>query len=184
MVIRAKTLILTLAITLALTAAASAQTPSQAQRDKTTIAFFVNHPRLAKKPEAQQVMWAILARMNARLRSLQSSRIPETSDWLTAVKVVQRVYPGSSGWLISCSASEGGHGGWVPNRQGSGAGGWMQFLSGTFWRMYVAARADASARGFRVPASSAAWDSPIGQALAGGWGWTNGRRGEWMGAGC
>lgn len=138
-----------------------------------------------RKPAAQRELWRALACMDARLRTLQAARVlPDPGDWLTAVRVVQRVYPGSSEWLISCSASEGGHGPWVSNRQGSGAGGWMQFLDGTFWRMYSAARVDATARGFRVPASAAAWDSPIGQALAGGWGWTNGRRGEWMGSGC
>lgn len=115
---------------------------------------------------------------------MQSARLPETGDWLTAVRIVQRVYPDTAWWLTSCSASEGGHGGFVMNRQGSGAAGWMQFLSGTFWRMYPAAKADAEAKGFRVPASTAAIDSPLGQALAGAWGYVNGRRGEWFGSGC
>jgi hypothetical protein len=125
-----------------------------------------------------------LGRQSKAVRSLQSARLPETEDWLTAVRIVQRVYPGSSGWMVSCSASEGGHGGFVMNREGSGAAGWAQFLSGTFWRMYLAARADAEARGFRVPASTAAITSPLGQALAMAWGYVNGRRGEWFGAGC
>jgi hypothetical protein len=110
--------------------------------------------------------------------------LPETADWLTAVRVVQRVYPNTSAWLVSCSASEGGHGPFVMNRQGSGAAGWMQFLSGTHTRMFLAAKADAEARGFKVPSSAAAITSPLGQALAGAWGFTNGRKHEWMGQGC
>lgn len=85
---------------------------------------------------------------------------------------------------MSCSASEGGHGRWVPNSQGSGVGGWLQFMPGTFWRMYGAAHADVTGRGFLIPRSAASWYSPLGQALAGAWGVMNGRRHEWAGHGC
>lgn len=110
--------------------------------------------------------------------------IPWTGDWAQAVQRVQQAYPGSAAWLLACSASEGGHGGFVYNRQGSGAGGQMQFLEGTFWRMYAAAQADLAVRGYRIPASTASWYSPLGQAIAAAWGYTHGRRGEWYGAGC
>lgn len=105
-------------------------------------------------------------------------------DWQRAVKEVQRAYPGTQSWLLSCSASEGAHGLWVPNRQGSGAGGWLQFMESTFWRMYGTALSDVTRRGFSVPASAASWYSPLGQALAGAWGVTNGRSHEWYGHGC
>lgn len=104
--------------------------------------------------------------------------------WHRAVREAQRPYPGTEPWLLSCSSSEGGHGRWVPNGDGSGAGGWLQFMSGTFWRMWSAAKVDVVRRGFRVPASASSWQSPLGQALAGAWGVTHGRSGEWYGGGC
>ena len=110
--------------------------------------------------------------------------LPAPNDWRTAVKIVQRVYPGTESWLLSCSASEGSYGAWVSNRQGSGAGGWLQFMESTFWRMYGAALPDATSKGFIVPSSANSWYSPLGQALAGAWGVTHGRSSEWSGGGC
>jgi len=104
--------------------------------------------------------------------------------WLRAVREAQGPFPGTEAWLLSCSASEGGHGRWVPNSQGSGANGWLQFMEATFWRMFLAARADVERDGYRVPSSAASWYSPLGQALAGAWGVSNGRRHEWVGYGC
>ncbi len=124
-----------------------------------------------------------LTRSQAALQQLLWT-LPDTNDWLTAVRIAQRAYPGTDWWLISCSASEGGHGPWVPNRGGSGASGWMQFLSGTFNRMWKAAKDDVTARGFRLPPGADDWYSPLAQALAGAWGYENGRRGEWYGHGC
>lgn len=112
-------------------------------------------------------------------------RYPASKNaWLRSVEEVQKVYPGTKSWLLSCSADEGGWGRWFPNSIGSGAGGWLQFMESTFWRMFTAAKADAGSRGFVVPASAASWYSPIGQALAGGWGVTHGRSHEWSGSGC
>ena len=109
---------------------------------------------------------------------------PGHSAWLRAVKEVQRVYPGTEGWLVSCSASEGGHGRWVPNSQGSGVGGWLQYYPSTFHGFFARARAEAENRRFRVPASAASWYSPLGQALAGGWAVTHGMTHHWVGSGC
>jgi hypothetical protein len=109
---------------------------------------------------------------------------PGSHAWHRAVQEAQRAYPNTKGWLLSCSASEGGWGRWVPNSQGSGVGGWMQMYPSTFWRMFSAAKHDLHKRGFRVPRSAASWYSPLGQALASAWGLTNGRRHEWHGAGC
>ena len=110
--------------------------------------------------------------------------VPGEHAWHQAVEEAQRPYPGTSGWLLSCSDSEGGHGRWVPNSQGSGVGGWMQFHPGTFAGFSWRARVDAARRGYVVPASAASWYSPLGQALAGAWGVTHGMRHHWAGTGC
>ena len=128
------------------------------------------------------IVFVLLLPSTAGARPL---RIPETHDWLTAVRVVQTAYPGSSSWLVSCSSGEGGHGQWVPNTNGSGAGGWMQYMSGTFWSDYHAAVFDLRSRGYVVPSDTASWYSPLGQAIAAGWAYGHDRPGgKWTGAGC
>lgn len=106
-------------------------------------------------------------RWHRALHSLAAHRLPFTNDWETAVRIVQRVWPGTSGWLLSCSAHEGGHGAFVMNTQGSGAGGWMQFMSGTF--SWALGRAKAAAPRIILRPGTAAWTSPLGQAFAAGW---------------
>lgn len=105
-------------------------------------------------------------------------------DWLRAVEEVQKPYPGTAAWLLSCSADEGGWGRWVPNSDGYPPGGWMQMYESTFWRMWGGAITDLRSRGYRVPSSAASWYSQLGQALASAYGYMTGRRGEWHGAGC
>lgn len=118
-------------------------------------------------------------------RSLRDFEVrPGYSGWQRAVREVQRAYPGTDGWLLSCSASEGGWGRWVPNSQGSGVGGWLQFMPGTFSGFVRHAIADVRSRGFLVPESAWSWYSPLGQALAGAWGVTNGKSHHWVGHGC
>lgn len=124
---------------------------------------------------------------------------PETGDWLTAVSVVQRAYPGSYDWIERCSGSEGGHGVFVyyggraassyeisAQVESSTPGGWMQYFPGTFWGDFNAAAADLTARGFRLPASASSWFSPLGQAAAAGWAYVYGSHstGKWTGSGC
>ena len=104
--------------------------------------------------------------------------------WHRAVREAQRPYPGTEAWLLSCSASEGGHGRWVPNSQGSGVGGWLQFMPGTWAGFYRHAVNEVQGRGFVVPSVSASWYSPLGQALAGAWGITHGMQHHWAGGGC
>lgn len=97
---------------------------------------------------------------------LQDQRtIPETNDWLTAVKLVQRIYPGTSDWMLFISHREGGWGGFVMNHQGSGCGGWMQYASSTYYAYSDAAFADAKRRGFIVDDSWNQWTHPMGQAI-------------------
>lgn len=118
------------------------------------------------------------------------SVVPGNSAWRRAVTEAQKAYPGTESWLLSCSSSEGGHGRWVRYGGGSyydgysGVGGWLQFLPGTFWRMFGSAHDDVTTRGYKVPRSAHSWTSALGQALAGAWGVSHGRSHEWAGAGC
>lgn len=100
---------------------------------------------------------------------LQKRTIPATNDWVTAVRLVQRIYPGTSDWLLYISRREGGHGPFVMNHQGSGAGGWMQFMASTYWAYSDDAFADARARGFIIDASWNQWTHPLGQAITAGY---------------
>ena len=109
---------------------------------------------------------------------------PGSRAWVRAVREVQKVYPGTDSWLMSCSASEGGWGRWVPNSGGSGVGGWLQFMPGTWSGFFRNAVADVRARGFIVAETAASWYSTLGQALAGAWGITHGMRHHWSGSGC
>lgn len=121
----------------------------------------------------------------ATVRILRDFEVtPGSSAWHRAVEETQRAYPGTENWLLSCSSSEGGHGRWVPNSQGSGVGGWLQYYPSTFYGFYAQASKDIRSRGFRVPESASSWYSPLGQALAGGWAITHGMRHHWHGAGC
>lgn len=120
---------------------------------------------------------------------LEQRSLFEQDTWIRAIEEAQKAYPGTAWWLRSCSASEGAGRNlsinyFQLNHQGSGAGGYLQFMESTFWRMFWAAKADVEARGFQVAKSAASWSSRLGQALAGAWGLTHGRRGEWSGSGC
>lgn len=89
----------------------------------------------------------------------------ETRDWLVATNLAERVYPGTRSWLASCSSGEGGHGGFVWNHAGSGSGGWMQFLHGTYMSYVTRAMAETRHRGFLVRAQLWGYYEPLGQAL-------------------
>ncbi|MBA3565222.1 MAG: hypothetical protein H0W31_00015 [Actinobacteria bacterium] len=123
--------------------------------------------------------------------------------WLRAVDEVQRVFPGTSGWLISCSAAEGGHGRWVGYggqgystwlRDSDTVGGNLQFRFSTFRGMYRRALDHLRSRDFKVPehlrdpGDDVAWRSALGQALAGGWArWSGNDDSHWSaswGRGC
>ena len=138
------------------------------------------------------VRWAVRSwRLKARSARLafeawQQSRfvLRIHGDWPQDVREAQKAYPGTEAWLLSCSSSEGGWGRWFPNSQGSGAGGWMQFMSGTFYSFARSARTDLLERGFHVDEKEWDWYSQLGQALAGAWGITHGMRHHWSGARC
>ena len=98
-------------------------------------------------------------------KNLSGRVLGATGDWLTAVRIVQRVYPGTGDWLRYISHREGGWGRFVMNTQGSGAGGWMQFMASTFYAYNDDAYADARRRGFILPPATNTWTHPLGQAL-------------------
>lgn len=102
-----------------------------------------------------------------RAQRQQFHTLPYTNDWRTAVRLSQRIYPGTEQWLLYISNREGGWGPFVMNHQGSGAGGWLQFMSSTFYGYVDAARRDAARRGFVVPPEVWVWTHPLGQALTG-----------------
>jgi hypothetical protein len=138
---------------------------------------------------------------------LAAHRLPLTNDWATAVRIVQRVWPGTADWMLSCSRGEGGYGGWVWNGPGhgipyagsltpppgsSGAGGWMQFMRGTFTGTFSRALAEARQRHWHLPALRGlppvpwgtpaivrAWLSPLAQAFAAGWARYHHATGAW-----
>jgi opacity protein-like surface antigen len=111
-------------------------------------------------------------------------QLPPTNDWQTAVQITQRVFPGSQGWLLSCSASEGGHGSFKWNNQGSGAGGWLQFMRSTFESNVGQALGHAKRHGFKLPPGTRSYYSPLGQALTGAYMWHRGWTSHWYGSGC
>lgn len=108
---------------------------------------------------------------------------PGSHAWHRAVHEVQKVFPGTESWLLSCSGAEGGHGRWVSYGGGSYypgfernyvVGGWMQFKYPTFTGMYRHALDDLKARRILVPPELQqpgvkAWLSALGQALAAAW---------------
>lgn len=135
-------------------------------------------------------------RWNRTLRDFEFG--PGQNAWLRAVEEVQKVFPGTSSWLISCSAAEGGHGRWVGYggvsysvglRDSNTVGGPLQYRYQTFRGMYR--RALLSLGRYRIPEHlrdyDSAWRSALGQALAGGWGILHGQRSHWSasyGRGC
>lgn len=151
-------------------------------------------PRLASAGRDYRA-W-IIDRWEKRLSACERIRartIPNVGDWMTAVRLVQRFFPGSEGWLDSCSSSEGGHGGfvWLGNlpypRYGADdtPGGWMQYKWRTFWTDLRSALAHPALRGIRVPPSAISYSSPLGQAIAAGWAYFYSRpSGKWTGSGC
>lgn len=136
------------------------------------------------------------ARAKAARRSLERWRYEHTlidypygpgKAWHKAVHEVQVVFPGTDGWLLSCSGAEGGTGGWVgyagvgysPGlRDSDTVGGNMQFRFSTFTGMWRRAVEQVQERGYVIPAhlrgdsleaKTRAWRSSLGQALAAGW---------------
>lgn len=136
-------------------------------------------------------------RLHTALAQIAETRldheIPLINDWKTAVRWVQRIYPGTESWMLYISDREGGWGPWVwyGGRRWSGyhvgndflgsdtVGGWMQFRYSTFAPYWRGAQKDLRSRGYIIPqipmppeggpSIYAAWLSPLGQALTAGY---------------
>lgn len=139
-------------------------------------------------------VWATRAKQSRQateryLVELERKTLHERPTWVRAIREAQKAYPGTEWWLRSCSSWEGAGrhlsvNDFVMNHEGSDAGGWLQFMEGTFWRMFGAAKAEVESRGFVVPREAVSWSSRIGQALAGGWAVKHHATHEWSGSGC
>lgn len=116
-----------------------------------------------------------------------------TRDFITATVLVGRYY-GSNvrWWLVNCSNSEGGHGGWVwyghhdhPIFGNTTPGGWMQFMETTFYSNVDWAFADAHKRGMKIDPRARSYYEPLGQAVVAGAMYAyHGNPGTWTGAQC
>jgi hypothetical protein len=171
-------------------ALAAEQIETSLSKARHTVAFFDNHSwlRAPRRPNCLAVPWTrscqIARRVYirhrervVRLERLLARMLPATDDWRTAVRLAQRVFPGTESWLLGISDREGGWGPFVMNHEGSGAGGWMQFMAGTFYAYNEAARRAVAARGFRVDPAVFEWHDPLGQALTAGYMRSTGRDG-------
>jgi hypothetical protein len=125
-------------------------------------------------------------------RKLASRTLRETpydgrrDPWPANVREVQRVFPGTERWILSCSDAEG----WEPGLTYWATYGWGRYYPGfedryvvggpgqfkypTFLGMYRFALTYARERSFIVPAhlrtpGVTAWRSPFAQAMAMGW---------------
>lgn len=100
------------------------------------------------------------------------------ADIHKAIWGASRAYGVSASWLHACVHSEGGHGRWVWNTSGSGAGGWFQFMRGTFYGYVHKAQ-----RG-KFPARFKNWNSRVGQAYTAAYMFKIGESKQWTGHGC
>lgn len=157
-------------------------TADKMKQSTTVLRFFDAHQWLLapRKEKCSQVPWKKQCLIARKLVKHHTTRVvklkreiwyalPHTNDWRTSVRIAQRPYPGTDAWLLFISKREGGYGGFVMNHQGSGAGGWMQFMSGTFYGYVGAAQADLRQRGFNIPDNVMVWTHPLGQALTAGY---------------
>lgn len=180
----------------------------QLAASRRVVAFFENPEhrwlRAPRKEKCWEVPWqrtCTIARATHRLHATLlltaehrlQHEIPLINDWRTAVRWVQKIYPGTESWMLSISDREGGWGRWVwyGGRGWSGyhvgddflgadtVGGWMQFRYSTFAPYWRGAIKDLRARGYIIPeipmppeggpAQYAAWLSPLAQALTAGY---------------
>lgn len=107
---------------------------------------------------------------------------PGGRAWHRAIEEVQKIFPGTESWLLSCSAAEGGWGRWVGYagvsysdglRDSDTVGGPLQYRFSTFTGHFRHALQYLRKEHWLVPRAlrdmTNAWTSALGQALAGGW---------------
>jgi hypothetical protein len=201
-------LLVTLVALIAVSSATARDTRSQHQaalrHSNHVLTFFANHSWLQApfKESCSEVPWTRSCRIarelvrdhtwqRKHLRHLLWVTLPSTNDWQTAVRIVQRLYPGTESWMLAISDREGGWSSWVwyGGRPWTGyhvgddflgmdtVGGWMQFRYSTFAPYWRGALKDLRARGFVLPefpdrggpAEYQPWLDPLGQALTAGY---------------
>jgi hypothetical protein len=87
-------------------------------------------------------------------------------DFMLAANAAHAIFTAVSVHRLYYRADvEGGHGRWVWNKRGSGAGGWFQFMEGTFYARSDEAFAEARRRGFTVPMKYNSFYSMLGQTI-------------------
>lgn len=107
-------------------------------------------------------------------------------DLHLALKLASKHYGVSYSWLHACAHSEGHIDGrrpgykekdpFIMNHQGSGAGGWLQFMSPTFYGNIRGAAP--------IPNKYHKWNSRVGQAYVAAYMFKIGQSRQWTGAGC
>ncbi len=118
--------------------------------------------------------------------------IVRTADrsWSAALDYVSQVFPAQRPWVQACSSSEGASPDGLRaerltmNREGSGAGGPMQFMAGTFYGNVDDAAAETRSRGHRFLPEWKRWSSYAGQGLTAAYMKWRGWQGQWTGARC
>lgn len=210
----------TAALTKALLKADRKTAAKQQVASARVLAFFNGRGKWLRAPRAEkcwQVPWqrsCTIARHTYRLHETLGqlatqrlrSELPPSNDWVTSVRIVQRPFPGTESFLMSCSGAEGSHGDFVlyggrpyyPGAEyaktfhGDMVGGWMQYMWDTFKGHYRRGLDSLRSRGFTVslppPTDVRAWLSPLAQAIAAGWARWSGNDGtHWsasFGSGC
>ena len=180
--------------------------PDRLKKSTQAIGFFTNPKNrwmiAPQKEKCWDVPWQRLCtlaraklRLNHELAETAQYRLdhelPLIGDWRTAVRWIQRIYPGTESWLLYISDREGGYGPWVwyGGHRWSGyhigndylgadtVGGWMQFRFSTFAPYYRGMVKDMVRRGYQLPtwpdrggpAIYQPWLDPLAQALTAGY---------------
>jgi len=98
------------------------------------------------------------------LRDLYKQYEAANRDFRLAAGVAHQIFPTITIERLWNRANvEGGHGEWVWNRNGSNAGGWFQFMQGTYYGRSGAAFSAARRLGHIIPAKFNSFYSVLGQ---------------------
>lgn len=193
----------------------------QLKKSKQVVAFFGNPEHRWVTAPRQQKCWDVpwerqctVARAKLRLHHGLAEvaqfrlwhELPTPNDWSASLRVIQRVFPGTYDWGMSCSGAEGSHGKFVlyqskpyyPGAEyaktfhGWMVGGWMQYMWPTFKGHYRNGLAALRKAGFDVKLPAVddvrAWQMPMAQAIAATWArWSGNDNSHWsasFGNGC
>lgn len=192
--IKAATIIPSALVALTLTGNANAAQPGSKMaltHARHVVAFFDRNPQLLSRQDGRRALFAAIgvidhaAHLKQARKHREKAALLANRSWKASVDYTGRYFgQGIARWEWVCSSGEGGHGGFVMNYGGSGAGGWLQFMPGTFWGIIDRAIGSSRARGMIVPAAARDWGSPLGQAIAGAQMILDGRVREWTAPAC